>query len=161
MVDSELNAWTTAYKMIRAGVRPPVVHLATGLAKPKLRELYQEIHGRPATRGRVPENAYRLINSKAEAMEALVFAVMYREQAGLHSSTLNQKLNSGLVLDAYEDYRGKVALAPLSLTAAWYVARDIRNGQIVFRTCRKCHLEYLYEPRSAFMRACLLCHGRN
>ena len=33
-------------------------------------------------------------------------------------------------------------------------ARDIR-------TCRKCRLEYLYEPRSAYMRACLLCRGGN
>lgn len=157
VVDAELNAWATALKMIQAGVRPPVVHLATGLAKTKLRELYQEVHGRPAPRGRVPENAYRLITSVAEAMEALAFGNVYRYLAGPQPKELNQKLDSSLVLDAYQVYREKVAVKPLDVTTAWYLARDIRNGTIVFRKCRQCHTEYLYDLRSPFLRCCLLC----
>jgi len=158
-VDQELNAWATAIKMIKAGVRPPVVHLATGLPQARLRELYQQVHGRPAPRGRVPLTAARQIKSVTEAMEAMLFARLYLNMAG-DAGAFNGHMDSSLVIDAYHLYVRTLAGQALDVTLAWYLARDIRDGAIKVRACPKCKAEYLYEPDSPFLRTCHLCRMR-
>lgn len=160
MVDQELNAWATALKMIKAGVRPPVVHLATGLPQGRLRELYYHVHGRSAPRGRVPNTAAKQIRNVYEAIEAMLFARLYLNMAG-DAGAFNGHMDSSLVIDAYHVYVKTLAGNALDVTLAWYLARDIRDGAIKIRTCLKCKAEYLYEPSSPFLRACHLCRLRN
>lgn len=160
MVDEELNAWATAIKMIKAGVRPPVVHLATGLPKARLRDLYKQTHGVPAPRGKVPGSAARQIKSVHEAMEAMLFARLYLNMLAASQSSDNGQLDSSLVIDAHNIYARTVAGVPLDVTLAWYLARDLRDGVIQVKRCKKCHTEYLYEPDSPYLRTCYLCRLR-
>ena len=161
MVEAELNAWATAIKMIKAGVRPPVVHLATGLPKCRLRDLYKQTHGVPAPRGKVPASAARQIKSVNEAMEAMLFARLYLNMAGkVQPSDNGQQIDSCLVIDAHQIYAGTLAGKPVDVTLAWYLARDIRDGAIQVKRCQNCHTEFLYEPDSPYLRTCYLCRLR-
>lgn len=162
MVDEELNAWATAIKMIKAGVRPPVVHLATGLPKSRLRDLYKQTHGVPAPRGKVPASAARQIKSLHEAMEAMVFARLYLNMAGeMKQADHGQQMDSSLVVDAYQIYARTLACQPLDVTLAWYLARDLRDGALQVRRCQNCHTEYLYDADSPYLRTCYLCRRRD
>ena len=153
MVD-EVSALNTAIKMIQEGMRPPVVHAATGLAKEKLRQMYREIHGKPAIRGRVPESAHRRCKSLVEVMDATIFFNIYRDLAG---NALFRVLDSNLVIDAFRLYKDSVAVRGIDATTAWYLARDLREKTIAIRRCLICNNEYLYDVRSDFMQNCLLC----
>jgi len=159
-VVEELNVWALAIKMIRAGVRPPVVHLATGLPKTRLRELYRQVHGCPAPRGKIPGNAARQIKSVYEAMEAMVFVRLYLDMAG-DALAAGDQLDSSLVIDAYHVYVRTVAGQALDVTLAWYLARDIRDGTLKIRKCPQCQAEYLYEMDSPYLRTCHLCRLRS
>ncbi len=156
----DLNAWAAAVRMLKAGMRPPVVHLATGLPKSRLRNLYQEIHGQSAPRGRVPENAARQIKNMAQAIEAMLFVRVYLNTAMDRLASENG-LDSNLVMDAYRIYARTVAGDTLDVSLAWFLARDLRDGVIQIRRCQQCNSEYLHEPQSPFLRTCPLCRMRS
>lgn len=158
-IEKQLNAWATAIKMVRAGVRPPIVHLATGIPKNKLRALFRECHGYPPPRGRVPDSAASQITSRAMALEAMVFVKIYRNFNGHKSNNSGQTLDSSLVVDAYQTYAAIAGQAALDLSLAWYLVRDIRTGALKVRRCRRCHTEYLHDPRSPYLDRCPLCRS--
>ena len=153
MVD-EVSALNTAVKMIQEGIRPPVVYAATGLAKQKLRQMYQEIHGKPAIRGRVPETAHRRLKSFMAVMDATLFFRIYKDLAG---HKLFRVMDSNLMIDAYRLYKESVAVHRIDATTAWFLARDLGEKTIEIRRCRLCNNEYLYDKRSDYMQTCLLC----
>lgn len=151
----EVAAWETALKMIEEGIRPPVVHVATGLSKTKLRLAYREFHGITPVKGPVRKYAYRCFKKVWQVVQASAFVKIYRHMGG---DGIWRILDSNLVIDAYRVYKKTMVVTrAIDATTAWYVARDIREQLIQIRQCRHCRQEFLYDPRSDIMRRCYYC----
>lgn len=153
MTAQEVHVWTVATKMIEEGLRPPIVHAATGLCRQRLRALYRAIHGRPAAQGRLSEYAYHRLKTKDQVIKAIAFYHAYRRLGG---DEIFRTLNSELFIDAYRTYK---VLTPngLDVTSAWYLARDLREGFLEPKRCPRCHRTYLYDHRAAYLWRCPLC----
>lgn len=155
MTAQEVTVWTTAQKMISKGLRPPIVHVATGLCRNRLRRMYQVIHGKPAIQGRVSENAYNRLKTKNQVTEGATF---YRAYHRLGGDRIFQALDADLFLKAYDEYE---CYAPncIDATTAWFIARDLHEKLLTPRRCPDCGREYLYDPRSDLMARCPICDG--
>ncbi len=150
----EVAAWETALKMIKEGIRPPIVHVATGLSKIKLRLVYQQVHGIPPAKGPVRRYAYRCFTKAWQVLEATAYFKVYRTMGG---DCIWRILNSNLVIDAYITYKQTAAVRIIDATTAWYVARDVREALIQIKNCPYCGQEILYDFRSDYMRRCYHC----
>jgi len=153
-VVDEMSSWSVAAKLIKAGMRPPVVHAATGLPLKKLRRMYQQYNGESPTKGRVQEAAYRCLHKAWQALEATAYLLVYRNTGG---ARIWQVLDTNLVLEAFRIYEGIASPRFIDVTKAWYLARDLRERTVEFRRCQRCGKEYLYDQRSAIIQRCLRC----
>jgi hypothetical protein len=162
MTTQEVAAWTTAKMLIAKGLRPPVVHAATGLCRNRLRNMYFAIHGRSALQGRVSEHAHNRIKTRSQVIEGITFYQVYYRLGG---EMIFRMLDLNLFLEAYEKYE---CYSPNCLDAmtAFCIARDLLERQpdlqgnvLVPRRCPECGREYLYDARSDLMSRCPLCHG--
>lgn len=155
MIAQEVTAWNTAMEMTKEGLRPPIVHAATGLCRNRLRSLYRAVHGKGAVQGRVSEYAYNRLKTKNQVIEATIYYQIYY---GLGGKEIFRILDPVLFLKAYKAYKG---YSPdcIDVTTAWFVARDLRENLLTPRRCQVCGREYLYVPRSEQMSRCPLCAG--
>jgi hypothetical protein len=156
MTTQEVTAWTTAKKMIAKGLRPPVVHAATGLCRNRLRNLYRARHGKSALQGRIAEHANNRLKSRQQVIEGLAFFQVYHRLGG--DRIFQAELDPKLFLKAHDEYE---CYSPHCLDAqtAWAIAQDLREGMLKPRRCRDCGRMYLYDPRSDLMGGCPLCSG--
>lgn len=155
MTAQEASAWKTAFKMVRIGLPPPIVHAATGLCRNRLRDLYRYVHGKSAPQGRMSEYAYRRLRTKDQRIEGLTFFKTYYSLGG---DRIFQTLDHDLTVDAYLAYRD-VAVQEIDSITAWYIARDLRGGVLSLKLCKTCGEKYLYDPRSEMMVKCPACGG--
>lgn len=162
MTTQEVTAWNMARKMITKGLRPPIVHAATGLCRNRLRNLYQVIHGKPALQGRVSEHAYNRIKTRSQVIEGMAFYQVYHRLGG---ETIFQMLDINLFLKAYEEYECYSSNCIDAMTA-FCIARDLQERRpdlkgdvLVSRGCPECGREYLFDARSELMSRCPLCAG--
>jgi Flagellar transcriptional activator (FlhC) len=155
VIAQEISVWNTAKEMIRIGLRPPIVHVATGLCRNRLRNFYRVVHGRPAVQGRVSEFAYNRLKTKSQVVEAMMYCQLYYDLSGDRAFRV---IDNNLFVEAYWKYK---ATSPDGLdgTTAWYITRDLRERQLEIRRCRACGREYLFDPRSDLMSRCPLCAG--
>jgi hypothetical protein len=153
MITQEVTAWNTAMKLIAEGLRPPIVHAATGVSRNRLRSLYQALHGKPAAQGRVPEYAYNRIKTKNQVIEATAFYQIYHQHGG---DQIFRALDHNLVIEVYQAYKA-ISSNRIDFTSAWYIARDLRENVLTPKRCRTCERMYLYDPRSDQMTRCPLC----
>jgi len=155
MIAQEISAWSTAMEMIKVGLRPPIVHAATGICRNRLRSAYRAVHGKPAVQGRVSEHAYNRLRTKSQVIEATTYYQIYYSLGG---DRIFQVLDNHLFIEAYQKYK---AIAPDSIdgTTAWYIARDLRENILTARRCQTCGRIYLYDPRSEQMTRCPSCAG--
>ncbi|MBW1987543.1 MAG: hypothetical protein JRI50_10045 [Deltaproteobacteria bacterium] len=155
MLAQNVSAWNTAMKMIREGLRPPIVHAATGLCRNRLRSLYRAMHGKPASQGRISEYAHNRLKTRSQVIEGTAFYQTYYRLGG---EKIFRTLDHNLVIDAYRAYK---AIAPkgIDATTAWYIARDLREKILAPRRCQTCGGTYLHDPRSELMSCCPICGG--
>ncbi len=154
MIAQELTTWNTARKMIKAGLRPPIVHAATGLCKKRLRSMYRSEHGEAAVQGRVSENACNRLKTKKQVIEATIFYQFYC----LQGQQIFRVLDFDLVDEAYQTYMA-VSPGPIDFTTVWFIARDLRENVLTPQRCKTCGRIYLHDPRSDQMIWCPLCDG--
>lgn len=155
MTPEDVSSWATAQVMIGYGIRPPIVHAATGLCRNRLRNLYREIHGKSAVQGRVSEFAYHRLKTKEQVRESAVFLQFYHNMGG---DVIFKALDHNLVMEAYKEYLDN-SKNPIDASTAWYIGRDLREGVLKTRRCKVHKIMYLYEPRSDHMLGCPLCGG--
>ncbi|MFA5183594.1 MAG: FlhC family transcriptional regulator, partial [Syntrophales bacterium] len=142
-------------EMMKVGLRPPIVHAATGLCRNRLRRMYQEIHGKPAVQGRVSKYAYNRLKTKSQVMEATGYYQVYHRLGG---EQIFRGVDPVLFITAYQSYKG-CSRCGIDGTTAWLIARDLRENYLTPRRCEACGREYLYTPRSDLMNSCPLCAG--
>jgi len=153
VIVQEVSAWRTAMAMIKEGLRPPIVHAATGLCRNRLRYLYRTIHGQAAMQGRVSECAYNQLRTRHQIIEGMAFYRIYQRLGG---DRIYQVLDAELIVKAYRAYKA-VAAECIDITTAWYIARDLRERVLAPRLCPVCNREYLYDPRCDHLSRCPLC----
>jgi hypothetical protein len=126
MIAQEVNAWNTAMEMIKEGLRPPVVHAATGLYLNRLRSLYRALHRKAPVQGRVSEYAYNRLKNRSQVIEGTVYYQVYHRLGG---AEVFRVLDPALVITAYRPYKVSSADS-INVTTAWYIARDLRENPI-------------------------------
>jgi predicted Zn-ribbon and HTH transcriptional regulator len=154
VIAREISALNVAMEMIKEGLRPPIVHAATGLCRNRIRELFRSIHGRPAPQGRVSEHAFSRLKTRGQIIEGTTFYQVYHRQCG---DRIFQILDPKLFIEAYRVY--KAVSRCLDVTTAWYIARDLKENTLTPRKCKNCGRTYLYDHRSDRMIRCPLCDG--
>jgi hypothetical protein len=152
MIAQELTNLNTAMKMIKAGLRPSLVHAATGLSKKRLRSMYRSEHGKAGVQGRVSEYACNRLKTRNQVIEATAFYQFYC----VNGDSIFRVLDFEMVDEAYQTYMA-VSPGPIDFTTAWYIARDLRENVLTPRRCQACRRTYLHDPRSDQMLRCPLC----
>jgi len=155
MTAQEVLAWNTAKVMIEEGLRPPIVHAATGLCRNRLRSLYRQLHGKSAVQGRTSEFAFNRLKTREQVRESAVFLQFYHDLGG---DQIFEVLDHDLVMEAYRTYKD-ASPNHIDGTTAWYIARDLRESVLKTHRCRNCGRMFLYEPRSDYMIRCPICGG--
>lgn len=140
--------------MIEEGLRPPIVHAATGLCRNRLRNLYKNIHGQSANKGKVSDYAYNRLRNLDQIIEATAFYQVYRRVGG---ESIFKVLDHNTVIDAYRAYKAVSRNGVIDATTAWFIARDLREKRLEPRRCRICGGTYLFDARSDLMCRCPLC----
>lgn len=154
MIAREISEMNLAVEMIKEGMRPPIVHAATGICRNRIRQLYRSINGKPAPQGRVAEHAFSRLNSKKKVIEGATFYQVYHNHCG---DRIFRILDPKLFLEAYRVY--KAVSRSVDITTAWCIARDLREKVLTPRQCRACGRTYLYDRRSDRMVRCPRCNG--
>jgi Flagellar transcriptional activator (FlhC) len=160
VIAQEVGEWNVAMQLIAEGLTPPIVHAVTGLCRIRLRNLYRDIHGKAAVKGRRSKYAYNRLKTRNQVIEGTTYFQMYH---GLGGERIFHDLDPDLVLSAYREYKGLSAKNRIDFVTAWYIARDLRENLgdniLTPRLCQVCDREYLYDPRSDLMTRCPLCSG--
>lgn len=155
---SNITEWQLAERMIQFGMRPPLVSATTRLPLTALRDLWHTIHGQRPPSGLLPDNSLGLLRRYRHVVHANLFFAIYYKSAG---EVAFKTANNGTVLSAYESYLELVKqmeMAPvIELTAAWYIARDLRSQILEKHYCRKCKVHYLYSLQLDLTHHCPFC----
>jgi hypothetical protein len=160
VIAQEVGDWNVAMRLIYEGLTPPIVHAVTGLCRNRLRNLYRDIHGKGAVKGRCAKFAYNRLKTRTQVMEGTTYFQVYHNLGG---DRIFRALDPDLVLSAYREYKGISGPNQIDFITAWYIARDLRENLgeniLTAKHCEVCERKYLYDPRSDLMRRCPLCSG--
>ncbi len=151
----------TAVELIRRGMRISVVSRITDFSPQVLRSLSRQIHGQIIGAGPLPSSGRMLIKRATQATASL-FAALYRIQGG---SGIFDAINLEALLSAHAFYlelskdlsAQGLQSAPIDITRAWILARDLRTGVAFFRYCRSCRIHYLYTEDLRVPSGCPVC----
>lgn len=158
-VSTNISDWQIAEKMMQMGMRPPLVSATTRLPLTVLRNLWQSIHGKRPPSGLLPDNSLGLLRRYRHVVHGNLFFSIYFKMAG---ESIFKTANNATILAAYETYLEMVKqmeMVPLiELTAAWYIARDLRSQILEKHYCRKCKVPYLYSLQLDLTHHCPFCN---
>ena len=151
----------TAVALIRRQMRTSIVSRLTGIAPERLRALRRDIHDRKAPSGQLPSTG-RILSNRARQATASLFAALYRAVGG---PRIFNTVDLDALVDAHDLYldlsreltRLSQSVAPIDLTQAWVISRDIRIGVVSFRLCRRCRVHYLIADDCPTALTCPLC----
>jgi len=156
----EIARLALAAELLRRRARISIVHLETGVSRPRLRRLHRELHGRAAPCGQIPALGGAAIQTRTQQVHAGLFAALYERRAGPGTS---RQLDIRAVMAAHDLYRLlHMPEAQLDFNGAWVIARDLRVGTAELRSCRRCELRYLVSSGSRLAPTCPFCalHAR-
>jgi uncharacterized protein with NAD-binding domain and iron-sulfur cluster len=141
----KLDQYGYAEKMIRHNMRPPLVW--TNFPSLNIRclyDLWRKIHNRPVPTGLLPFSVRSYIRSPLDCVQAHYFLRLYKAES---SKDVSKVIDVPTLISAYETF---VAIVPdnnISLSAAWYIARDYRIQILHEKKCGECQLDYLFHDQ--------------
>lgn len=145
-----------AERLIRKGMRLPLIHSMTGVCLSRLRKLHQEINGNSAPPGRTPKYAHALIKNREQALEAAKFISFYHISNYGNGTGGCGVMNPEVLLESFILY-AETTKTPLNINRAWLIIRDLENGQLRSRRCNKCGIIYLHTHENEALQACPMC----
>ena len=151
----EIARLALAAELLRRRARVSIVHLETGVSRPRLRRLHRELHGRAAPCGQMPALGGAAIQTRTQQVHAGLFAALYERCAG---PGMGRQIDIRAVMAAHDLYRLlHMPEAQLDFNGAWVIARDLRVGTAELRSCRRCELRYLVSSGSRLAPTCPFC----
>lgn len=144
-----------ASRMVEESMRPPLIQSLLSLPESVIRRLWQDHHGRQAPGGQLPMGAANLLQRARLAAHGAVYAkayLCYAGQMGFHG------MNAEALIAGLDLYRQIVSDPCITGTMAWYIARDLRNNDmLMYRVCKKCGAPHLTAPQGGHLRGCVFC----
>lgn len=148
-----------ASRLVAESMRPPLIQSLLALPESVIRRLWQAHHRRQAPGGQLPMDAANLLLRPRLAAHGAVYASAYLRYAGNMGF---RSMNPAALIAGLDLYRQIVSDPCITGTMAWYIARDLRNRDLLaYRTCTKCGAPYLTAPHGTHLRGCVFCEMRS
>ena len=157
----EHERMSIAIELVRRGMRRIAVQLETDLSARGVQKLYREIHGATSKRGPIPSSRTILCNAEAQAHASLLLSVLKQLRGAPDEAGSRYPIRQ--LLRAYDLYLDRVkaedAKRLLGVTDAWVMARDVSSGQIGWRYCESCGVDFvvLFDAMPRSQPRCPLC----
>lgn len=144
-----------AARLVAEGVRPPLIQSLLALPESVVRRLWRAHHKRQAPGGQLPMGAASLLNRPRLAAHGAIFASCYLQHAGARGFA---SMNPTALIAGLDLYRQLVANPCITGVMAWYIARDLRNRDLLaYRLCPHCQAPHLTAPTGTHLRGCVFC----
>ncbi|SFC90233.1 transcriptional activator (FlhC) [Thiohalospira halophila DSM 15071] len=141
---------TFAVELIRAGLRPGVIELHTGISARRIRRWWREVHGTSPTPGPLPTGG-SVLRSAARRREATDFIARYRTRGG------NLRLDARRILETYRDHQQTWEDPQLTITETWALVRDAEIGALMAVECPYCGGTHYLSMTQRGPSRCPLC----
>jgi hypothetical protein len=145
---AKLDNLYLASRLIRRGLRVPIVQSLTGVNIRRLRAMWAHAKGSRASRGKLPEACLAYINNRDDAAMLTAFAVFYRQTYGTFRTDADR------LLDAVDEFS---VIVEIDINAAYYVLRDLSCGIVSIVRCSNCDGRYIHDPRHRAACRCPFC----
>lgn len=148
---AQLDALTTASKLIGMNLRLTIVGALTGVSDRTLRKLWREIHGKSSSNGKLPESVLSFITSRQAAADIAAFMGVYLHQCGPVKTIDPNKLMHALELCSRMSMN-------ININIAYYGLRDLRAGFISFPKCSGCGARFIFDTEKKHTNRCPFCN---
>lgn len=142
-----------AIKLIKIGLRAPIVDALTDIPVGQSNVLWRDLQGKASPPGRFPDSVANCLSSVAIALEAALFVHIYnsidRRNYGY--------ANAPDFLKAYSVFRHVAQGNKIDSNTLYYAIRDTRSGVVKFVHCATCNGSYIYCPSKKNTRTCPFC----
>ena len=147
-----------ASRLVIESMRPPLIQSLLALPESVIRRLWQDHHHRQAPGGQLPMDAANLLRRSKLAAHGAVYATAYLRYAGEMGL---RSMNPAALIRGLDLYRQIVSDPCITGTMAWYIARDLRNhDMLMYRVCKRCGAAHLTAPHGTHLRGCVFCETR-
>ena len=142
-----------AIKLVKYGVRAPIVEILTDVPSGLSNQLWREIHARPSPPGRFPDSVANCLTNLALAAEAAAFVSIYNA-----TDRRNTKYaNAPDLIKAITVMRYALPNARIDSNVLYYAIRDTRSGLVRYRHCTHCNSSFIQCPSKKHTRNCPFC----
>lgn len=132
-----------AEMMISRGVNPAIVSASIGISRHSAESLWQKIFGEKFD-GQIAQSSHCYLHTWERVLHANIFFQYYEH--GCHD--VRYTVDPEVVIMAYDSYVRAIVnfseVPLLDLTAAWFIARDLRSLELDVLGCDLCGINYLH-----------------
>lgn len=159
-IQGDRERLTQASRLVAESMRPPLIQSLLALPESVIRKLWQDYHKRQAPGGQLPMDAANILRRPQLAAHGAIYASVYLRYAGDMGFL---SMNPTALIAGLDLYRQIVSDPLITGTIAWYIARDLRNRELLVyhRACPKCSAPYLTAPHGTHLLKCVFCENRN
>jgi predicted Zn-ribbon and HTH transcriptional regulator len=151
----------SATKLVREGMRLPLVHAMTGVAWRSLRKIWQDTYGETAPLpGRLPGNTLSYIKyGQTSLLLSTLVAVYLTVEKRANPQTASQ---AEMFIQTWESRKlfAKSGMA-IDINAAWYAIRDVKAGLVSWGRCKQCKATYIFDTGFRETSKCPYCGERD
>ena len=142
-----------AIKLVKFGLRAPIVEILTDVPAGLSNQLWREIHAHPSPPGRFPDSVANCLTSPVLAAEAAAFVSIYNAIDRRSA----RYANAPDLIKAITVLRNTLPNAKIDSNVLYYVIRDIRSGLVRYRHCTHCNSYFIHCPSKKHTRNCPFC----
>ena len=142
-----------ASKLIRIGLRAPIVDALTDLPIGQSNALWRELHGKASPPGRFPNSVANCLTSAVTATDAAMFVSIYQSIDRRKSDYAN----APDFLKAFAVFSHIVNNKAVDSNVLYYAIRDVSSGVVKIVPCPTCKAGFIYCPSKKLTRNCPFC----
>jgi hypothetical protein len=147
---TSINNYLLAYRLIKLGLRPPIVRYLTDLSWRATTDLWLAIHGRPKAGGKLPESVFRYMINFVAAANISSFAAMH-----IKFFPNQTRLGAEELLISYTEF---ISIDPsFDINVAYRVVMDLCVGIVALRKCPNCMASYVSSKEHYITKKCPFC----
>jgi len=144
----EINNFSVAYELVRAGLRISIIQWLTNVDVKKLRTWWHEVHNKKPPNGKQKETVLGFVKCNKDVARLTAFVLVYRKS--------HKKLSGEHLLRAWQEYCPRFGY--IDINAAYYVVRDLFSGIVRFSHCCLCGATFVYDKGNRHTEKCPFCN---